>query len=122
MMLFVGVIGLVVSKFIPAYYRSTVKIASALIFLIGVYMSGAIHNNDVWISRVKELEVKLAKAETKSAEENVKIVEKVVTKTEYYKERGKDIVQYVDREIVKYDSMCEIPKEFINAHNQAATK
>jgi hypothetical protein len=53
-------------------------------------------------------------------------VEKVVTKTQIIKTRGEDIVKYIDREIVKYDEkfakggVCEIPQEFIDAHNRAA--
>lgn len=117
-----GVIALVLSKFIPVYYQKAMQAIAVLCIVTGIFMSGAIHNNELWLSRVKELEVKLAKAEAKSFEENIKIIEKVVKKTEYYKERGKDIIQYVDREVVKYDSQCEIPKEFIDAHNRAATK
>jgi hypothetical protein len=51
---------------------------------------------------------------------------KVVTKTQVIKTRGEDIVKYVDREVVKYDTKfapgeeCEIPKEFIKAINDAA--
>jgi hypothetical protein len=72
------------------------------------------------------METKVAEAEAKAAIENTKIVEKVVKKTEYITRRGQDIVQYVDREVVKYDTkfapggICEIPKEFIVAHNKAA--
>jgi hypothetical protein len=47
-------------------------------------------------------------------------VEKVVTKTLVVRERGDDIVRYVDREVVKYDSKCEIPKEAVSAVNKAA--
>jgi len=47
-------------------------------------------------------------------------VEKVVKKTEYIKTRGKDVVQYIDREVTKYDNTCIIPKEFVKAHNDAA--
>ena len=53
-------------------------------------------------------------------------VEKIVKQTEYITTRGKDIVKYVDREVVKYDTkfasggQCEIPKEFIKALNDAA--
>lgn len=89
-------------------------------------MSGAIHDNEKWEARVKEMEAKVAAAEVQSKEENVKIVEKVVTKTQVIKTRGQDIVKYVDREVVKYDTKfapggeCEIPKEFIKALNDAA--
>jgi hypothetical protein len=53
-------------------------------------------------------------------------VTKVVTKTQVIRTRGADIVKYVDREIVRYDEkfakggICEIPQEFIKAHNSAA--
>jgi hypothetical protein len=89
-------------------------------------MAGAIHNNYAWETRVKEMEEKVAAAEIQSKEENMKIVEKVVTKTQIIKTRGEDIVKYIDREIVKYDEkfakggVCEIPQEFIKAHNDAA--
>ena len=54
------------------------------------------------------------------------VIEKVVTKTKVVKEKGQEVTKYVDREIVKYDvkfapgGECEIPKEFIKAHNEAA--
>lgn len=89
-------------------------------------MAGAIHDNEAWEARVKEMEEKVAAAEAQSKEENVKIVEKVVNKIQIVKTRGQDIVKYVDREVVKYDTkfapggVCEIPKEFIKAHNDAA--
>jgi uncharacterized coiled-coil protein SlyX len=83
-------------------------------------MSGAIHNNAEWEARVKELEVKLAQAEVESQKENIKIVEKIVYKNQIVKQRGEDIIRYIDKEIVKYDNQCIIPKEFIDAHNKAA--
>ena len=79
-----------------------------------------------WRERVAEVEQKLKIAEAESARENVKIVERVVKKTEYITRRGQDIIQYVDREIVKYDvkfapgGQCEIPREFIATINRAA--
>ena len=89
-------------------------------------MEGGISNEEKWNVRVKEMEAKVAVAEVKSKEENVKIETKVITKTQVIRERGKDIINYVDREVVKYDTkfapggQCEIPKEFIKALNDAA--
>ena len=89
-------------------------------------MSGAISNEEAWLARVKELEAKVEAAQVESVKENVKIETKFVTKTQIVKERGQEIIQYVDREIVKFDtkflpgSECEIPKEFIQMHNKAA--
>ena len=83
-------------------------------------MSGAIHDNESWLARVKEMEEKVAAAEQESKKENVKIVTKVVKKLELVRTRGNDVIQYVDREVVKYDDKCVIPKEFVKAINDAA--
>jgi hypothetical protein len=89
-------------------------------------LEGGLADYKIWEAKVKEVEAKLAEAELKSAKENTKIVTKVITKTQIVKTRGQDIVRYVDREIIKYDEkfakggICEIPQEFIKAHNDSA--
>ena len=128
---FAGLLGLLatyVMKFIPFVYvyRTPIQAVSVLAIVIGTYMSGAISNEESWQAKVKEMEAKVAAAEIESQKENVKIVEKIVKKTEYITRRGQDIIQYVDREVVKYDTkfapsgVCELPKEFIKAINNAA--
>jgi len=128
---FAGLLGLIatyIMKFIPFVYlyRTPIQAVSILAIAIGTYMSGAISNEEAWQARVKEMEAKVAAAEVQSVKENIKIVEKVVIKTQIVRTRGQDIIQYVDREIVKYDTkfapggVCEIPKEFIKALNDAA--
>ena len=105
---------------IAAYYK-VLQIGSVVILLAGVYFKGGYATEMLWREKVKEVEAKLASAEAESKKENVKIVERVVKKTEVIQRRGKDIVQYIDREVTKYDNNCIIPKEFIKAHNDAAT-
>jgi hypothetical protein len=91
-----------------------------------VYWRGGYAVEQEWRERVAEVEARVAAAEAQSKEENVKIVTKVMTKTQVIRTRGADIVKYVDREIVRYDEkfakggICEIPQEFIKAHNSAA--
>jgi len=121
LLLFVGVIGFLVTHFVKVLPQAQlIQVASALTIFISVYMIGAISNNDAWLARVKDLEVKVAEAEAKSATANTEIVEKTITKTQVVRERGQDIIKYVDREIVKYDTTCIIPKEFVTTHNRAA--
>jgi hypothetical protein len=126
-----GVLGLIaawVLKFIPfvSTYRLPIQVGSVIAVLFGVWMEGGIVNEAKWQARVKELEEKVAVAEAQSKETNTKIVTKVITKTQIVRTRGQDIVKYVDREIVKYDTkfapggVCEIPQEFIKAHNDSA--
>ena len=127
--LFLGLIGFLITyllKFIPIpalyLYRTPIQIVSVIMIVIGVYMAGSIANNEAWEAKVKEVQAKLAEAEARGAIETVKIVEKVVVQQKVIKERGKDIVQYVDREVVKFDNKCEIPPPFVEAHNKAAEK
>ncbi len=128
---FAGLLGLLatyVMKFIPFVYvyRTPIQAVSILAIAIGTYMAGAISNEEAWQARVLEMEAKVAAAEAESQKENVKIVEKVVNKVQIVRTRGEDIIKYVDKEIVKYDTkflpggVCEIPNEFVEAHNRAA--
>lgn len=126
-----GVIGIIAGfllAFIPLVnkYKLPIQIISIILLTFGIFMEGAILNEQVWKLRVAGMEQKMAEAEAKSQKENVKLVEKIVVKKEYIKTRGRDIVKYVDKEIVKYDTkfapggQCEIPKEFYKAINDAA--
>jgi hypothetical protein len=107
-------------------YTTLVQAGSVAVFLVGVYFQGSYSTEMAWRDRVKELEEQVAAAEQRSNEVNEEIKTKTVTQTKIIKQRGADIIQYVDREVVKYDTkfapggICEIPKEFITAHNRAA--
>ena len=109
-----------------AGYSRLLQAASVAVFLLGVYLKGGYSTEMQWRERVAEAEARVAEAEQKSQQDNVKIVEKVVKRIEVVRTRGDDIIKYVDREVVKYDvkfapgGVCEIPREFIIAHNRAA--
>ena len=131
LILAIGTIGLLLLKFtpfIPLIYRTAITPVLFLFVVFGIFMSGSIYASKDWIARVKEMEAKVAIVEQQSKEENVKIVTKIVKKTEVVRERGQDIIKYVDREVTKYDTkflpggQCEIPKEFIKSMNDAAEK
>lgn len=109
-------------RFFPALavWHTGLQVASVLLFTLGVYFRGGLAIEEEWRARVAEVEAKVAAAEAKSQEANVVIEKKVVTKIKTIKERGQIVRQYVDREIVKYDNTCVIPKEFVKAHNSAA--
>ena len=115
-------------RFIPFVnaYRIPVQIAGILLLTVGVYFQGGYTTEMAWRERVAEVEAKLAVAEKRSAEVNTEIVTRVVTQTKLIKERGDDIVKYVDREVVRdlevirFVENCPIPDVIINTHNAAA--
>ena len=101
-------------------YQLPFKILGIALLTLGVYFRGGLAVEAEWRERVAEVESRLKVAEQQSAKENTRIETRVVQKTEYITRRGQDIVQYVDREVAKYDNTCAIPQPFIKAHNRAA--
>ena len=123
--LLAGIGGLIASylmKFIPFVYmyRTPIQIGSIVAIVLSTFMIGAAWNDQEWKKRVAEMEQKVAAAEVKSAEENVKIVTKFINKTEVIETRGEDIIKYIEKEVVKYNDRCEIPNQLIEALNSAA--
>ena len=130
-LLALGLAGIFVSylmSFIPfvSMYRNLIQATSIVAIVIGTYMAGAISNEEKWQLKIKDLELKISQSETQSAEENIKIVERIITKKQIVKEKGEEVIKYIDREVVKYDTKfiqggdCELPNEFFDALNQAA--
>ena len=126
-----GILGTIagfVLGFIPFVktYQFAIQICSIIVLVFGVNLEGGLADYKEWELRVKEMEAKVAQAEAKSANTNVEIQEKIVEKTKVIREKGKDIIKYIDKEVIKkeevikYIENCPVPKEFIDLHNQAA--
>jgi hypothetical protein len=123
-----GVFSSFVLTFIPIVrpYKLAIQISSLFIFALGVYLEGGLADNKEWVAKVKTLESKLAVAEEQSKTANVIVEEKIITKTNIIKQKGRDIIQYIDREVVKnnevvkYVENCPVPKMIIDEHNAAA--
>jgi len=111
--------------FIKAY-KLAIQIIGIILLVFGVYLEGGLADYKEWELRVKEMEAKVAQAEAKSANTNVEIQEKVVEKTKVIREKGREIIKYIDKEVIKkeevikYVENCPVPKEIIDLHNQAA--
>ena len=133
LILVAGILGTIagfVLGFIPFIkaYQLPIQIISLLLLSFGLYIEGGLANEESWQLKVKEVEAKLAQTEVKSQEENVKIVEKIVTKTEFVRTKGQDVIKYIDREVVKdnevikYVENCPaIPQVILKSVNDAAT-
>lgn len=125
-----GILGTIagfVLGFIPFVktYQFAIQICSIVVLVFAVYLEGGLAENKEWELKVKEMEAKVAQAEAQSANKNVEIQEKIVEKTKVIREKGRDVIKYIDKEVVKkeeiikYIENCPVPKEIINLHNQA---
>ena len=119
-----AVLGSMVLKRIPFVekYYIPIRIIGFVVFTFGIYFEGGLANEAQWVAKVKEIEAQVAVAQAEGKKETVKIQQKIVVQQKVIREKGEDVVRYIDREIVKYDNSCIIPKEVIDAHNKAAKK
>jgi hypothetical protein len=126
LVLVIGLAGFFVATFVGkipfvSQYRLPIQIVSLLLILTGVFLQGGMTYKQDMAIEVAELKRKLAIAEAKSQKTNVEIVEKIVKDTEVIRTRGKTVIEYVDREVIKYNDKCELPDEVIDAHNMAVS-
>lgn len=111
-----------------ALYSFWFEIVGVILLVVGTYFAGKYANELEWQQRGQELEQQLKQAQAQSQQVNTVIEERVVTQTRVVRERAQQVVKYIDREVVKYDTKfvpggeCEIPKEFVSAVNSAAER
>lgn len=102
-------------------YKTPGQIVGVILLAIGIYLEGGLAYKEKQAVAVAELERKLAEANAKAEQKNTEIVTKIVKDTKVIRQKGEDVIKYIDREVVKYDDQCVIPPEVIEAHNRAAT-
>lgn len=128
--LLAGVVGtfltfFVVNKILRAFpflsqYVTIAQVVSAVLLVSGVYLEGGYSTEMQWRERVREVEAKVAVAEQQAKDANVKLDKKAQEKVKVIQGKQVIVKQYIDREVVKYDDSCKIPKEVVKAHNAAA--
>jgi hypothetical protein len=122
----VGIVGLLAASFvvsmIPLFDKYKLPIQAICLFLLvfGIYMEGAISNEEKWQSLVKEMEAKVALAEEKSKTANAKIVFKFLDKVKFV-DKTQVVIQEKLKEVEKViDARCEIDPSVISILNEAA--
>ena len=123
LLLIAGFSGYFLSNLVPIKtYQLPVKIISGVVVAAVIFIFGMLYSNKTWQQAARELQTKVIVAEAQAKTASETIQEKVVVQTKIVKQRGEDTIKYIDRETVKIDERCVIPPEFVNAHNQAATR
>jgi hypothetical protein len=109
-----------------ALYKVPAELVGIILLVGGSWMLGGQAADGRWQAKVAEVEAKLKIAEEESARANAELEAKSQEKIKYIRGRTEVVKEYIDREVVKYDTkfmpggICEIPREFIKAHNDAA--
>ena len=110
----------IVAKTAAFKYSPALLLAAVSLVLFNAYLLGAKNTETRWQLKVAELQQKVLQAEAQSAKVNTEIVTKVVTKTQVITQKADEITKYIDREVVKYDATCQIPREVVQALNESA--
>ena len=101
-------------------YKLPIQLISILLLVFGLFMEGAIINEQVWQARVKELEAKIAESEKKIEKTNNKIKKVYVTKVKVIKQDKIVVQERIVREAAVIDKNCKVPPEAISILNEAA--
>lgn len=104
-----------------AGYYHLLQILSLATLLVGVYLKGSTSCLSDFKEQIEKEEERIEIIEEKSKEENVKIVTKYVDRVKVVQEKGANVIEYIEKEVVKVDHTCPVPKEVIVGINAAAT-
>ena len=126
-LLLVGLLGLVASIVLDSVpFISTnakaIQVASAIVLAIALFFEGAISDNNSWKARVQELELKVAKAETASAEANGKLSKALAAKDKEIALAQAELKNRIKAGAAAMDAVCKIPADAVAILNDAAKK
>ena len=123
--LLVGLLGLGASfvlKFVPfvTQYRVVIQVVASIMIAVGLYMEGAIGDNNAWLARVADLKLQVAKAEAASAEANGQLAGKLAKKDQEIAQAQQALKDRIKNSATAMDAVCKVPTEAISILNDAA--
>lgn len=101
-------------------YKVPLQVLGLLLFSVGLWFEAGLAADRRWSDKVARVEAELADARLEGAKVTTDVVRKVITERQVIKEKGEVVIEYIDREVVKYDNVCPIPKTVVLTHNAAA--
>lgn len=135
-----GVLAWLASLFI-SLYKTPLQVIGTLVIILSVYNLGMAANESKWQERIDKLEEQVKKNEDAAKVANEKLSTEINEKKKIAQQKQKEVIKYIDKfvdrevlktvegpervrieKVIEYVEKCPVPKEFIDAHNQAAQK
>lgn len=121
----VGITGLLIAftigKLIPIQYQLALKFISTGACAFGLFVIGAISNEDIWQLKVKEMETAIAKQELAAAELTHEVITQYVDRVKIVEGKTHEIIKKVPVYITKEsDAKCIINNGFVSLHDHAS--
>jgi hypothetical protein len=116
---FVALVAATFLKVIPfiGKYAIPIQLLSFVTLLISIFLCGGLANEASWQLKVAKTNAEIAELKAKSEKVSTKVVTKYIDRIQVVKEKGNEIVKYVNKES---DSKCELPNSFVVLHDAAA--
>lgn len=128
-LLFVGAAGSIATvvaintilRLVPmfSHYYRLAQVVFIVIFMAGIYLSGAYRTEQSWRAKVQEVQAALKIAEARSAQTNTIIQEKIVTQTKIVREKTAAAESTIKERVAVHDKECVLHSDVIAAHNEA---
>jgi hypothetical protein len=121
----VGILGLIISftidNILPLRYQLIIKFISTGILAFGLFMVGAISNEDSWQLKIAELKTEIAKKELAATEITHEVITQYVDRVKIVEGKTHEIIKKVPVYITKEsDDKCIVNNGFVSLHNYAA--
>lgn len=97
-----------------------IQAASAIVLMIAIFFEGAIYSNTTWQARVAELELKIARAQTASAETNARLQRELSLREREIAQAREQLKDRIKQQAAEMDSQCRITPATIDILNDAA--
>lgn len=109
-------------SFIPLIntYLLPTKIIAIIVLIFCVYLEGIIGSNNLWQEKIKEEQIKAAKAEAVSAEVNAKLVQMLVQKQQEIRDINNVNRKKLEGLSGQLNKQCTINSDVVNVLNDAA--
>ena len=116
---FVALVAATFFKVIPfiGKYALPIQLLSFVTLLVSVFLCGGLANEASWQLKVAKTNAEIAELKAKSEKVSTKVVTKYIDRIQVVKEKGNEIVKYVNKES---DAKCELPNSFVVLHDAAA--
>jgi hypothetical protein len=116
---FVALILATFLKVIPfiGKYAIPIQLLSFVVLLVSVFLCGGLSNEAAWQLKVAKTNAEIAELKVKSEKVSTKVVTKYIDRIQVVKEKGNEIVKYINKES---DTKCELPNSFVMLHDAAA--
>jgi len=116
---FVALVAATFFKVIPLIgkYALPIQLLSFVTLLVSVFLCGGLANEASWQLKVAKTNAEIAELKAKSEKVSTKVVTKYIDRIQVVKEKGNEIVKYVNKES---DAKCELPNSFVVLHDAAA--